>query len=190
VQCPEYLYSQLRDIWLTGDEDSPYFVIWQVVQSLVDPINNETSINLNSKNNNPGAVLFDTLYRYMVLFGYFHCEEVVSSDSLLIPKTRNNGSSSRNAQITSTSCSAYSSSIVWTILVDSLGVAMDEDCMSIICDKKNSKSVASAGRFSDEMLSDMRGMSASKKDCLKQYQKDLNKWSIHRGDDPKMKRFE
>lgn len=61
VKCPSYLKDQLKVIWETTDESSPYYVINEVIDSLEDDDDNE----LHSVKD----VLYDTLYRYIVLFG-------------------------------------------------------------------------------------------------------------------------
>ena len=54
VRCPPYLKGLLRDIWSTTDRCSPYFLLHELMRSL---------------SSEEVEVLFDTLYRYMVLFG-------------------------------------------------------------------------------------------------------------------------
>lgn len=63
VHCPLLLRNKLRNIWLKGDENDPYYVIYQVVDSLVD---HSISISTDCQDD---AVLCDTLYRYVVLLG-------------------------------------------------------------------------------------------------------------------------
>ena len=55
VCCPKYLVDQLRKVMFYADVDSPYYVITELVGLLDD----QTS----------GVVIFDTIYRYLVLFG-------------------------------------------------------------------------------------------------------------------------
>jgi hypothetical protein len=60
VKCPVFFKDQLRFIWESTKSDSnPYSVINKVVESL----DAEDTVN------NPRDVLYDTLYRYVVLFG-------------------------------------------------------------------------------------------------------------------------
>ena len=63
VRCPKYLADLLRNIMFRADRHSPYYVITELV-GLLDDIAS-------------GEVLFDTLYRYIVLFG--GCEDFVGS---------------------------------------------------------------------------------------------------------------
>lgn len=58
VHCPRHLYKKLKILWLTENTESQYYIIHEVVKSL-ECHDNEIQ----------GDVLFDTLYRYMVLFG-------------------------------------------------------------------------------------------------------------------------
>jgi hypothetical protein len=70
VRCTPYLYKSLMKHWDTSDIESPYFVISQVMSSLVvedDSDETDTKIALDARG--PGAVICDTLYRYLVLFG-------------------------------------------------------------------------------------------------------------------------
>ena len=62
VRCPKYLADKLRHIMFRADRQSPYYVITELV-GLLDDISS-------------GEVLFDTLYRYIVLFG--GCEDFVA----------------------------------------------------------------------------------------------------------------
>ena len=54
VRCPSYLSRKLQQLWITEDETSPYWVITEVLDSLV---------------NDGTSTLCDTLYRYIVLLG-------------------------------------------------------------------------------------------------------------------------
>ena len=58
VKCPANLRSSLGLIWKDTDVDSPYAVIREVMDSLSSP-----------EGEDEGEVLYDTLYRYLVLFG-------------------------------------------------------------------------------------------------------------------------
>ena len=61
VKCPQYLVEQLSKIWFepsSSDVENPYSPIFELVQSL-DP---------GEEAEAPGTVLFDTLYRYLILF--------------------------------------------------------------------------------------------------------------------------
>jgi hypothetical protein len=62
IRCPDILKRRLRNIWITDDESSPYFVISEVLSSLQD---DSTEI----LDGGVVDVLYDTLYRYVVLFG-------------------------------------------------------------------------------------------------------------------------
>ena len=59
VKCPAILRSCLFEIWEDVDSDGPYAVIREVIDSLKCP----------EEGSAEGEVLYDTLYRYLVLFG-------------------------------------------------------------------------------------------------------------------------
>lgn len=64
VKCPTYLFNSLKSIWniKKSDKKNPYFVIMEVIESLdYDPEDPESQ--------DISSVLYDTLYRYVVLFG-------------------------------------------------------------------------------------------------------------------------
>lgn len=54
VLCPSYLKGKLQKLWKTSNVDSQYHVIADVIDSL--------------DNDESGDVLFDTFYRYLVMF--------------------------------------------------------------------------------------------------------------------------
>ena len=63
VHCPPYLASKLASLWYTEDAASPFHVIREVIVSIL-PSDATGSVQMTASS---GAVLFDTLYRYMVL---------------------------------------------------------------------------------------------------------------------------
>lgn len=63
VHCPAYLQNRLRKIWMTKNASSPYYVIREVIESLYSA---DDSPDIQDSMNN---ILYDTLYRYIVLFG-------------------------------------------------------------------------------------------------------------------------
>ena len=82
-------------------------------------------------------------------------------------------------------CSAYSCSAVWTAVVEALGLALDDAAMDIVSDKR---SIKSSSRFSQDEMCYLRSMGSEKRECLRQFKRDLGKWSIRFGEDRKMKR--
>ena len=78
IRCPTYLFEALSCIWNPAkmDIDNPYYVIKEVIESL-DPGDegddgdsaDGNSAGADGDDRGPGAVLFDTIYRYVVLFG-------------------------------------------------------------------------------------------------------------------------
>jgi hypothetical protein len=58
IKCPNYLYKKLFKIWENCDIDSNFYVIKKVIDSLDD-----------SEDNDCKLVLYNTFYRYLVLFG-------------------------------------------------------------------------------------------------------------------------
>lgn len=69
VRCPHALIIALKEIWMECDRvqldtDSPYYVINEVLSSLDDPTSDNDEVDDSVKN-----VLYDTLYRYVVLIG-------------------------------------------------------------------------------------------------------------------------
>ena len=73
VLCPQYLILQLQKLWLTKQKDNSYYVINEVIASLIDDSNDVGS--------SPRMVLYHTLYRYLVLFGASR-EFLVTSNEL------------------------------------------------------------------------------------------------------------
>jgi hypothetical protein len=86
VHCPEYLVRSISSFWVADDicEDSPYYVLYDLMNSLDTGEDADEQYVASSKGGKkltgkqaklkklitgPGAVLFDTLYRYLVLFG-------------------------------------------------------------------------------------------------------------------------
>ena len=59
VKCPSCLRNNLSDIWEELNPDSPYAVIREVIASL----------SSSEEGKDDGEVLYDTIYRYLVLFG-------------------------------------------------------------------------------------------------------------------------
>jgi hypothetical protein len=59
VVCPSYLIDLIRPYWQTDVIDSPHYII----QELIESIDNNGDVDASAK------VLYDTLYRYIVLFG-------------------------------------------------------------------------------------------------------------------------
>lgn len=66
VRCPPALQQALERIWVTSDTTSPYFVISEVLRSL--EVMSDTN-NSADADETVMAVLYDTLYRYIVLLG-------------------------------------------------------------------------------------------------------------------------
>jgi hypothetical protein len=62
VHCPELLQLKLQKLWRTSSRSSQYRVIAEVMESLDAP-NDSSEESKNIKN-----VLYDTFYRYLVLF--------------------------------------------------------------------------------------------------------------------------
>ena len=61
IVCPAGLRKRLAALWMTTDPSSPYFLIGEVIRSVeIDYSMCEDAID---------GTLFDTLYRYIVLFG-------------------------------------------------------------------------------------------------------------------------
>jgi len=65
VKCPAYLQELLAPYWETNDPDSPYYII---------------SETMNSLEGDDGKVLYDTIYRYIVLLGV--PSELLSTNSI------------------------------------------------------------------------------------------------------------
>lgn len=79
VRCPKYLLTRLQKIWMTQDESSPYFLIRECIES-IQAAEAEEEQEESSEGGTTGDedtvgtssglnVLYDTLYRYLVLFG-------------------------------------------------------------------------------------------------------------------------
>ena len=66
VRCPPALQSALEDVWTRTAADSPYLVIQEVLSSLDAPMDDDDSC---SDDPSVLTVLYDTLYRYVVMIG-------------------------------------------------------------------------------------------------------------------------
>jgi hypothetical protein len=66
VRCPQYLVKLLQTLWITQDESNPYHLIYQVMSSLDLSDSLYKNESFVSENN---CVFYDTIYRYLVLFG-------------------------------------------------------------------------------------------------------------------------
>ena len=73
IKCPIYLRKKLSKVWMTRDPSSPYCVIREVIESL-DSSDESPEVQDSIEN-----VLYDTLYRYVVLFGLCETSSVNSS---------------------------------------------------------------------------------------------------------------
>lgn len=62
VRCPPLLLARLKRLWTASSASSQYRVIAEVIQSLDAP-SDSSEASMNIKN-----VLYDTFYRYMVMF--------------------------------------------------------------------------------------------------------------------------
>ena len=82
IVCPKYLANNLLSIWCKANQsiDNPYYIIDELVKSLdvsddPDEVYPESSTQAQEQPidlqylSHSGAVLFNTLYRYLVLFG-------------------------------------------------------------------------------------------------------------------------
>jgi hypothetical protein len=67
VRCPEALRAELHEIWACAAEDSPYAVIGEVLGSLDASMDMDDSAG--GEEDDVLSVLYDTLYRYVVLAG-------------------------------------------------------------------------------------------------------------------------
>ena len=66
VKCPVFLQNSLRAIWNTTDVNSPYSVIKDVLVSLDISVDNAIESPIDES---VLSILYDTLYRYVVLLG-------------------------------------------------------------------------------------------------------------------------
>ena len=195
MHCPAYLASKLAVLWHTEDVASLYLVMREVIVSILPPdASGSAQVTVDS-----GSVLFDTLYRYMVLVGHSFGEGMTrprTTHPLCLRLLTYNafvrvctGTSSKRSSspLAVSACSAYSSSAVWTAVVEALGLALDDDAMDIIVSDK--RSVKTAPKFSEDEIRSLRNMESKKRSCLKQYKSDLGKWSIRLGKDKKMIKY-
>lgn len=72
VRCPSHLHKRLSKIWMSKDTSNPYYVIRQVIESLDS---GDEDVEMQDVIDN---VLYDTLYRYIVLFGFCMTSDVDS----------------------------------------------------------------------------------------------------------------
>mmetsp|Transcript_205 Transcript_205/g.460 ORF Transcript_205/g.460 Transcript_205/m.460 type:complete len:1254 (+) Transcript_205:3-3764(+) len=93
VRCPPYLCEKLAHFWRTTEESSPYFVVSEVIESL-----DRDSLD----GTDPGSVLYDTLYRYLVLFG--------------------GGADFQSDNAFEEAFSVYADSPVWAVVCEALGL--------------------------------------------------------------------
>lgn len=87
VRCPLHLAQKLALLWEVTDENSPYFVVNEVLESLEPEEELETARDSRGTTDRQmdvytgkAAVFCDTIYRYLVLFGV--PEDLVGDDSV------------------------------------------------------------------------------------------------------------
>ncbi len=99
VRCPKYLTSRLQKIWRTDDVASPFHVVGQVLASMDDSADEQDQEGGGGQDVDAPRiteVLYDTLYRFVVLFGLGGAEDV------------------------------YAGNPVWTALCESLGLSGEQ----------------------------------------------------------------
>ena len=72
VYCPPYLITRLQELWSPDDSEDQYYVVKEAVQSTVMGKDVAEPHNAGYE----GAVLAHTLYRYVILFGSLHCDDI------------------------------------------------------------------------------------------------------------------
>lgn len=174
VHCPSYLYNSLKKYWITNDVTSPYNVITRVIQSLIsDKIN---IVKILSKSSNTGdydmdllcSILFDTLYRYVVLCGY------PSSTVFQLEFNYDNEFKSNHYNTISEPSDIYENSTIYSS--NNTIFAVLNDCLIDQQNSNNSKT--------------KRGkVSKLKSSCIKQYEKDSMEFSIAYGSNQNMQRY-
>lgn len=153
VRCPEYLRCRLHDLWTAAGSDSPYSVVRQVMSSLDTP------------NGGPGlSVLYDTLYRYFVLFGTLlhHSEFQLSSCMHAGYDEQWGGGSDLGGP--------YAESPVWQMAMEALGLDQNGHC--------------SAGAEKDKRLgrrAARQQLADPKAACRAQFERDRAFWAVKAG---------
>lgn len=159
VHCPAYLATLLRDIWLTEDINSPFYLIHQVVITLdVSDGAGFDNADASFAPEEPENVLLDTLYRYMVLFGL---GDAFAGDNA--------------------ARSVYADSPVWQALFDALDL---KRLHARIADKELER----APRLNANGKSRSFKGNSAKDDCALTYQKHAQLWSMHIGNHGTMTR--
>ena len=91
VRCPYALQEALMNIWTVDDPSNPYFVINEVLNSLDAPVDMDDA---DVTDTSVLTVLYDTLYRYVVLMG------LPSADLFATTTSASNKISQRNPVVT------------------------------------------------------------------------------------------
>lgn len=158
VHCPAYLATVLRDIWLTEDVTSPFYLIHQVVITLdVSDGSSFDNADASFAEVEPENVLLDTLYRYMVLFGLgdaFTGEAAARS--------------------------VYADSPVWQALYDALDL---KRLHARVLDNELDR----APRFNANN-NRRGNRHSGREECAEAFQKDAQLWSMRIGNHPTMRR--
>jgi serine/threonine protein kinase len=160
VRCPPHLCEKLAHFWRTAEESSPYFVVAEVIDSL-----DTEALQLDGSD--PGSVLYDTLYRYLVLFGA--------------------GADFQSDKAFAEAFSVYADSPVWAVVCETLGLRkldLSETGMGMGMGSDMGRGMATRGGGG------RRGGGGGRDadpESSQQYSRDLAEWSLHQGSNPIMR---
>ena len=199
VRCPKYLSDALAAIWTdpTMDIDNPYFVIKELVESLELPPDEATDEVTGGGQDDRGAaaVLFDTVYRYFVLFGV-HADMLPQWKDK--PPGQLRGSEDATSSGVCTNRNSYDGGVstlhpwvqnpVWNALLDAIGCASFFDFAtysSLVLGSKTGVGRGGAGRRrrggQGNADKEQEAFSALRADSIAQFQRHHSEWSVHIG---------
>jgi hypothetical protein len=157
VRCPRYLKDLLSKIWKTMDPENPYYVITQVMASLSG--DDVASVVKDSDSDVLSSLLYDTLYRYVVLTGFPKCTiDALDNEEI-------NTFGGQDSFASSNQIPFGSMNLVWMALQDALEGQRDD---------KNAKIT--------------RAMEKARSFCMNQYLCDSALWRISHGESVHMAR--
>lgn len=157
VYCPPYLISRLQGLWSPGDTEDQYYVVKEAIQSTVLDEEGVDSHNAGYE----GALLAHTLYRYLILFGSLHDDDI---------------------DITSP---------VWTMVQqvlrgDDSPSSSPSSSMEFPLGQGLSRRTQRRYRGGSESGTRNAAEAAARDECRRRYARDRAVWSIHQGSHPVM----
>lgn len=156
VFCPPYLISRLQELWSPEDIEDQYYVVKEAVQSTV--VEEESSTEVHNAGYE-GALLAHTLYRYLILFGALHGDDVDIS------------------------------SPVWTTVQQSLrgDDSFSSSSSGVKLPSSQGTSRRIQRRYHGDGRREAQSTDDARDECRRRYARDRAVWSVHEGHHPVMR---